>query len=104
MRPKRSERNGLPAIHPGEFLREALEELKVSQAEFARALGVSKMRISHIMRGTRPVTAEIALLLGKALDQTPDYWMNLQMDYDLKTAARALGKQVHHVKPLHRAA
>jgi addiction module HigA family antidote len=104
MRSKRAERNGLPTIHPGEFLSEVLTELDVSQSDFARALGVSKMRISHIMRGTRPVTAEIALLLGKALDQTPDYWMNLQMDFDVKTAAKTLKKQVRQVKPLHRAA
>jgi addiction module HigA family antidote len=99
-----TERNGLPAIHPGEFLREVLEELGVSQTDFARALGVSKMRISHIVRGARPVTAEIALLLGKALGQTPDYWLNLQMDYDLKTAAARMSKRVRYVKPLHRAA
>src|SRR6266581_4542611 len=59
-------KNGLPPIHPGEFLKEALEELGTSQAEFARAIGVSPMRVSHIVKGARPVTAELALLFGRA--------------------------------------
>jgi addiction module HigA family antidote len=57
-----------------------LEELGISQAAFARALGVSPMRISHVIKGTRPVTAEMALLFGRALDQSPQYWLNLQAD------------------------
>jgi len=83
--------NGLPTIHPGEYLSEILEELGVSQAEFARTIGVSAMRISHITKGARPVTAELALLFGRAFDQTPQYWMNLQADFDLKTAESIIG-------------
>ena len=74
-------KNGLLPIHPGEFLRETLEELGLSQAQFARAIGVSPMRISHIVKGTRPVTAELALLFGRALGQSPQYWLNLQARY-----------------------
>ena len=59
----RKMRRGLPAIHPGEFLAEALQELGVSQAEFARVIGVSPMRVSHVVKGSRPVTAELALPL-----------------------------------------
>jgi addiction module HigA family antidote len=59
--------NGLPAIHPGEFLRESLEELAMTQAAFADAIGVSAMRVSHVLKGDRPVTAELALRLGRAL-------------------------------------
>jgi addiction module HigA family antidote len=77
--------NGLPAIHPGEFLAEILEESALSQAEFARRIGVSPMRISHIIKGTRPVTVEMACLFGAAFGQTPHYWLNLQRDFDLKT-------------------
>lgn len=84
-------KKGLPAIHPGAFLAETLEELRVSQATFARALGVSPMRISHVIKGARPVTAELALLFGRALDQSPQYWLNLQADYDLKTAEASIG-------------
>jgi addiction module HigA family antidote len=89
--------NGLPAIHPGEFLAETLEELGFSQAAFARAIGVSPMRISHVIKGARPVTAELALLFGRALDQSPRYWLNLQDDYDLKTAEASIGARLRAV-------
>ena len=91
---------GLPAIHPGEFLSEILAELGVSQAEFARAIGVSPMRVSHVICGSRPMTAELALLCGKALGQSPQYWLNLQADYDLATAQKAVGQRLQRVQPL----
>ena len=90
-------KNRLPAIHPGEFLGEILEEMGISQAEFARAIGVSPMRVSHVIKGTRPVTAELALLFGRAFDQTPQYWLNLQASYDLKTAEASIGKRLEGV-------
>lgn len=93
---------GLPAIHPGEYLRETLTELNISQAELARAIGVSAMRISPIVKGTHPVTAELALLIGRALDQSPQYWLNLQTAYDLKIAEASLGKQLDEVHLLAR--
>lgn len=85
---------GLPPIHPGEFLQENLEDLCLSQASFARSIGVSAMRISHVVRGSRPVTAELALLLGRAFEQSPQYWLNLQNRFDLTTAELALGKRL----------
>ena len=96
-------KNGLPPIHPGEFLRETLDELGVSQAQFARAISVSSMRVSHVVNGTRPVTAELALLFGRALGQSPQYWLNLQADYDLKTAEAGMGRQLKAVAELSRA-
>jgi addiction module HigA family antidote len=93
-------RNGLPAIHPGEFLTEALQDLGISQAEFARAIGVSPMRVSHVVKGSRPVTAELALLFGRAFAQSPQYWLNLQADYDLKTAQRRIGSRLTAVRRL----
>ena len=92
--------NGLPAIHPGEFLKEALNELGLTQAQFARAIGVSAMRISHVVNATRPVTAELALLFGRAFKQSPQYWLNLQSAHDLKTAQRTIGAQLRGVRPL----
>ncbi len=92
--------NGLPPIHPGEFLKEALEDLGLSQAQFARAIGVSAMRISHLISGTRPVTAELALLFGRAFNQSPQYWLNLQAAYDLKTAQRTIRARLRSVRPL----
>ena len=93
-------RNGLPPIHPGAFLRETLGELALSQAQFARAIGVAPMRISHVINGTRPVTADLALLFGRALGQSPQYWLNLQAAYDLKLAEKAMGSRLRTVAEL----
>ena len=90
----------MPPIHPGEFLAEALTELGVSQASFARAIGVSPMRVSHIVHRSRPVTAELALLFGRALGQSPQYWLNLQAEYDLKTTEAAIGDRLLRVTEL----
>ena len=92
--------NGLPAIHPGEFLRETLEEMGLTQAAFADAIGVSPMRVSHLLRGDRPVTAELALRLGRALGQSPQYWLNLQTTYDLKVAQLEMGGSLLAVREL----
>lgn len=92
--------NGLKPIHPGEYLTEMLEELHISQALFARTIGVSPMRISHIVKGTRPVTAELALLFAKTFEQTPHYWLNLQASYDLKTAEKNLAERLFSVHSL----
>jgi addiction module HigA family antidote len=97
-------KNGLPPIHPGVFLKEILDELGMSQSAFASAIGISPMRISHVVKGSRPVSAELALLFGKALNQTPTYWMNLQTSYDLKTAEKELAQRVLQVQPLPQAA
>lgn len=93
-------RNGLPAIHPGEFLRETLDELGLTQAAFASALGISPMRVSHLLKGDRPVTAELALRLGRALGQTPQYWLNLQTAYDLKVAQATMKDSLDAVQEL----
>lgn len=90
--------SGMTPVHPGEFLKEMIDEMGLSQAAFARAIGVSTMRISHIIRGKRPVSAEMALLFGKAFGQTPQYWLNLQAAYDLKIAERALGSRLSRVQ------
>lgn len=92
--------NGLPPIHPGELLEEILNDLGMSQAAFARAIGVSPMRISHIVREQRPVTAELALRFGRAFGQSPQFWINLQTSYDLKIAERELGSSLKKVRRL----
>lgn len=93
-------KNGLPAIHPGEYLKEMLEELHLSQNALALSIGVSAMRISHVVHGKRPVTAELAVLLGKAFGQTPQYWMNLQSSYDLKVTEKAMARRIKQVQPI----
>ena len=90
----------LSPIHPGEFLKEVLEALGLSQAHFARAIGMSATRISHVVNGSRPVTAELALLFGRAFKQSPQYWLNLRATYGLKTVQRAIRTQLRGVRPL----
>lgn len=85
------------AVHPGEFLAEILDELDLSQSQLARSIGVSAMRISHVVNGTRPVSAELALLFGRAFNQSPEYWLNLQAAYDLRQARRRIGLRLRGV-------
>lgn len=92
--------NGLPPIHPGEYIREALEDLGLTQAALAKSLGISAMRVSHLVREKRPVTAELALRLGQAFGQSPQYWLNLQADYDLKIAKITFKDSLQNVQEL----
>jgi antitoxin HigA-1 len=94
------EGTGLPAIHPGEFLAETLRDLEISCTGFARAISVSPTRVSNVLKGKRPVTAELALLFGRALAQSPRYWLNLQAEYDLKTAQLRIGSRLTAVRRL----
>ena len=91
-------KKGLLPIHLGEYLKEILDELGISQADFARNTGFSAMRISRVINGKRPVTAEMALIFGKAFNQTPQYWLNLQATYDLKTTEIAIGSRLTKVQ------
>jgi len=93
-------KSDLPPLHPGIFLRKILEERGVTQARFARAIGVAPMRISHVVNTARPVTAELALLFAKALGQSPQYWLNLQASYDLKLAEKQIGARLRSVSEL----
>jgi antitoxin HigA-1 len=95
-----SPKNNLPPAHPGEFLKEIIDELGISQAEFARTIGLSPMRISHLVKGQRPVTAEMALLFGKAFGQSPQYWINLQTAYDLKIAEKTMSRRLADIHEL----
>jgi len=70
------------------------------QSEFARVIGVSPMWISHVVNGTRPVTAELALLIGGAFGQTPQYWLDLQAAYDLKIAEQEIRGRLRVMRPL----
>ena len=70
--------------HPGQILLlEYLEPLGVSQADFARHLGIPIQRINELIRGKRGVTPETAWLLSASLGTTPEFWMNLQVGYEL---------------------
>lgn len=71
---------------PGEILSEEfLEPLNISRYRLAKAINVSETAIGEIVNGKRRITTSMAYRLGKALGTTPDFWANLQSDYDLLT-------------------
>lgn len=76
----------LPPIHPGEILKETLGDLGMSMNRLAQALRVPANRVSGIVAGQRAITGETALRLARYFNTTPDYWINMQAQYDLETA------------------
>lgn len=82
------------AVHPGEVLAEELEERGVSATELARQIRVPANRISQLINGKRMITADTALRLGHWLGMNPQFWMNLQAQYDLHAAMKAHGAEI----------
>lgn len=79
-----------PPTHPGEMLlEEFLVPLELTQAEFARRLGVSYPRLNEIVKGHRSVTPDTALRLSQVLGMSADFWLGLQQDWDLWHAMRS---------------
>jgi addiction module HigA family antidote len=88
-------------VHPGVYLKELLDELHLSQYRLAKDISVPAMRIHYVVSGKRPMTAEMALRLGRYFGQNPRYWMNLQARYDMDVAEDTLSDQVaHQVQPM----
>ena len=79
----------LPPIHPGEILRETLDDLGLSMNQLAQENHVPANRISAIVSGKRSITAETALRLARYFGTTPGYWINLQARFDLESARDA---------------
>lgn len=93
-----------PAIHPGVHIANELEELDMSAAELARALDIPANRLTEIIRGRRGITADTALRLARWLGTSPQFWMNLQQNYELRLAQERNGDAIEqNVKPLHAA-
>lgn len=82
------------AVHPGEILREELDELGVSAAELARQIDVPPNRISQIIAGRRTVTGDTALRFGHWFGNAPEFWLNLQSAYDIRIAAEKAGPAI----------
>jgi addiction module HigA family antidote len=94
-----------PPIHPGETLREDfLAPLGLSASRLAIEIMTPVTRVSDIVRGKRAITADTALRLSRYFGTTPQFWMNLQSNYDLELAADAVGAEIaDRIRP-HRAA
>lgn len=91
----------LKPVHPGEvLLEEFLKPMDLSQNRLALAIGVPPRRINEIVLGKRTITADTALRLGRYFSMSPQFWLGLQMDYDLDVTADNLEKRLKkEVKP-----
>ena len=85
----------LDPIPPGEILREEfMRPLGISINALARALAVPPNRIGTIVNGTRAITADTALRLGRYFGTSPELWLDLQSDYELRCARQTTGKMI----------
>ena len=95
----------MPPVHAGEtLLEDFLKPLGLTASRLAIELMVPVTRMNDIVRGRRAVTADTALRLARYFGTTPQFWMNLQANYELELAQDARGSEIaHRIRP-HRAA
>ena len=91
----------LAPVHPGEvLLEEFLKPMELSQNRLAIDMGVPSRRINEIVLGKRRITADTALRLARYFGMSPQFWLGLQMDYDLDIEEDKLGKRLdREVRP-----
>jgi antitoxin HigA-1 len=91
----------LQPVHPGEILlAEFLKPMELSQNQLALKIGVPARRINEIVLGKRGITADTALRLGRYFGMSPQFWLGLQMDYDLDVTADKLAERLEQeVRP-----
>jgi addiction module HigA family antidote len=82
------------AVHPGEILKDELDELDVTPTEFARQIDVPPNRISQIITGKRAVTGDTALRFGHWFGTEPQFWLNLQSAYEIRLAEEKAGREI----------
>ena len=83
-----------PPIHPGVILADELEAIGLTATALARAVDVPPNRISQIIQGKRAITGDTALRLGHWFRMNPQFWLNLQSQYELRLAEGTIGKAV----------
>ena len=94
----------LPPVHPGEILKETLDDMEISMNRLSKEIRVPANRISSIIAGQRAITGETALRLARYFGTTPEYWLNIQARYDLETARDQWEDRVKsEVRPRHAA-
>ncbi len=75
----------LKNVHPGEILKlDFLDEMEITPYALAKAIGVDQTRISQLIKGTRSMSADSALRLGKFFNVSPEFWLNIQTRFDLE--------------------
>ena len=87
-------RNGMRPVHPGEILRDELDEVGLSANALAKALGVPVNRVTMILNGQRGVSADTALRLARYFGTTPQLWLNLQKTWELRQAEIVSGREI----------
>lgn len=85
------------AVHPGEILKDELDELGITPTELARQTNVPPNRISQIIAGKRSITGDTALRLGHWFGMDPQFWLNLQTQFDLVDAEREAGEAIRNL-------
>jgi addiction module HigA family antidote len=88
----------LPLIHPGELLKaEFLDPMGISQNALAQALGIAASQVNRLVTGHHGISAEMALRLGLFFETSPDFWLNLQKNYEMSLAKRAMADKLASV-------
>ena len=87
-------KNGMRPVHPGEILREELDELGLSANALSKALGVPVNRVTMIINGQRGVSADTALRLARYFGTTPHLWLNLQKTWELRRTEIEAGHEI----------
>ena len=92
----------LSPITPGDvLLEEFIKPMKISQNQLARDINVPANRISQIIHGKREITADTALRLGKYFGIEPEFWLNLQLRYNMKIAKNKVGAKIQREVKVH---
>ncbi|HEX3674737.1 MAG TPA: HigA family addiction module antitoxin [Rhizomicrobium sp.] len=92
---------GIRPVHPGEMLREIVfPALGTSKTEIARLLGVSRQTLYDVLNEKQPITANLALRIGKLIGDDPENLLRMQQSYDLEIAQRALAKTLKGIPTL----
>jgi len=91
-----------PPTHPGEMLlEEFLKPMGITQQQLAREIRVPYQRVNEIVNQRRGLTPATALRLSKAFSNTPDFWLNLQLRWDLYRAQSKEARILKEIQPLH---
>jgi addiction module HigA family antidote len=98
---KIGQKRDFPPPSPGSVLKaRVVGRLGISQADLAKALGVSRFTVNQVLGGRRAVTPEMALRLGHVLDTSPEMWLKLQAEVDLYEARRTISADLARLTPL----
>ena len=83
--------------HPGEVILDILEDIEISQTQFAKMLGVSRRTVNQIIQGHRPITVDMAIRIGKAFGNGPALWLNLQQNVDVWDALQKYEEEYNKI-------